>query len=1343
MSRISQFQDLSLAAINGPNLCIVSGPKMSVESFEGELQKERIDSLRVNFPRASHSGLMKQVSGTFGQKISASISLNAPQIPYISGLSGTWISDSEATDPGYWAYHLEKPIRFFDGLITLLEHKNYLFVQPGSDRGLPLFLDSHPKKSHAAACVNIMKHPKEPSAELDYFYNRVADIWLHGGVIDWNSYYGDNPGRRVPLPTYPFEKQRFEIKGDPFVVGSHMLAQDRLIHKKEEIADWFYFPGWQQSVLPKPQVKSSGKNWLVLAEAGSISDILIQTLKSQNSSVAVVNRGDVYAEENEQLEFVIDPGDSSHYDSLFKSLAQRDFSPDKIIHLWNVEGEGVIDNDVNLESVTQSQERGLFSLMGIVQALGRQLVSRDIDIEFVTDGLFEVTGGEPALDPLKSTALGAVKIIPLEYPTIHCRCVDIARSKIVSNEEEKLLTLLINEFLSPIDDQVVALRDSYRWVQSFRPERLLQSTSVNPQLREHGVYLILGGFGGMGFSIAGHLAQHYKARLALVGRRGLPPRDNWDGYLSEHDETDGISVKIKAIRQMEAQGADVLCFSADISDESCMKALLDEVKQQYGTINGVIHAAGVIDYDGIIQNRTREQIRTNIASKVEGTLILDKLLEGEILDFMALFSSMGDVLFEEKFGEVGYGAANEFMDAFSYYKRRKDGTYAFTINWNDWKETGMALVAVDHKIPGQKTAADYERILSGGVSRDEGVEVFLRALEYGLPRVAVWTSDLLLHLDRQKMRKGKAETFYQPMEDEATNSPSAENRPDLSVPYEAPQTATQKKLVAVWEQFFGIRPIGILDNFFELGGHSLRAISMVASIHKELNVKIPLNIIFAGPTVAELAQAVDSMSTEAFEEMTHIPDRELYEIPLPILGMWMRNLYQVKDRKPFNVNGEYRLGNVRPEALGRAWQELVKRHETMRTVFCTTRQGERMKVMPFDPERHALEVMDLSKEKNGTAKSPELVRELFRTMFDLETGPVCRAILVLLPDNDSVFVMTMPHILSDAWSRDVMEQELMAIYSAFLEGKENPLPPLNIQYRDFGAWYNRRMKMSKGDELKDFWHQVCRSPLPPSNLPMDFPENRRSGSYRELLLADVADMFRPLTSQEEEHLFGLMISARSVKGAQYRLVLPKDVKDVLDGLSVRADASFFAVMSALFNIFFYHGTGRRETITGTMVSTRTHEAMNRMIGYFMNTIVYRSVVDASLSIKDYIVSVGQTISDALAHREYPLEKLLSELDVSLDTLGALFLNFYKSDSNDSVITDFEARHEPVFHVYFDMDLNIGEFKNGIQIECNYNRELFKKKTIEKIFRDFEAFVRLVGLDPEATINGVKHVGNKT
>ena len=858
-ARLTEYPDVSPAAINGPNLCIVSGPRAAVADFEASLQREGVDSLRVNFPRASHSRLMSMVSTTFRDRISASITLKAPSIPYISGLSGDWITGSEAVNPAYWARHLEEPIRFFDGLSTLLSHKNYLFVQVGSDRGLPLFLDSHPRGRNSIACVTIMKHPKEPAAELDYFYGRIADIWLHGGVIDWFSFYGDNPGRRVPLPTYPFAKQRFEIKGDPFVVGSRMLAQDRLMHKKEDMADWFYFPGWQQSVLPKPQSSPSEKNWLVLANSSNLSDALLQTLKTMNASVAAVKRGDSFAEDPGHREFVLDPKEASHYDRLLESLSRQGFTPDKIVHLWNVneESDDRAHDAVDLEAVTQSHERGLFSLMGIVQALGRQLVSDGIDIEFVTDGLFEVTGSEPALDPLKSTALGAIKIIPLEYPTIRCRCVDVPNPTEAANREERLLELLIDEFLSPIDDQVVAIRGAYRWVQSFRPERLPQSTANHPHLRERGVYLILGGFGGMGFSIAGHLARHYKAKLALVGRRGLPSRDEWDRYISEHDSSDPICGKILNVREMEAHGAEVLCFATDISDSNQMTSLLDEVRQQFGPINGVIHAAGVIDYDGIIQNRTREQIRKNIASKVEGTLLLDQLLAGETLDFMALFSSMGDVLFEEKFGEVGYGAANEFMDAFSYYKRRKDGTFAFTINWNDWKEAGMALEAVDHKIPGQKTAADYDRILFGGLSRQEGVEVFLRALEHGLPRIAVWTSDLLLHLEQQKIRDGKTESYYQPIEEESALDASLDNRPDLSVPYAKPESATQEKLVSVWEHFFGIRPIGIRDNFFELGGHSLRAISMVAAIHKELNVKIPLNILFASPTVAELAEAIE------------------------------------------------------------------------------------------------------------------------------------------------------------------------------------------------------------------------------------------------------------------------------------------------------------------------------------------------------------------------------------------------------------------------------------------------------------------------------------------------------
>ena len=372
--------------------------------------------------------------------------------------------------------------------------------------------------------------------------------------------------------------------------------------------------------------------------------------------------------------------------------------------------------------------------------------------------------------------------------------------------------------------------------------------------------------------------------------------------------------------------------------------------------------------------------------------------------------------------------------------------------------------------------------------------------------------------------------------------------------------------------------------------------------------------------------------------------------------------------------------------------------------------------------------------------SRELVDERFRTMFDLENGPICKGTLIRLSPERTVFFLVIHHILSDAWSREVMEKELMTMYEAFAKGQENPLKPLRFQYRDFGSWYNRRIKNDNSTDIKSFWHSMFSLPLPESNLPMDFPENRRAGSYRELLLEDTCEMFRPLNEEEQEHFFGLLVSARSVKGAKYQFVLPEKINNLLLGLARTTDTSFFAVMSACLDVFFYRLTGKADSMTGTMVATRTHKALEGMLGYFMNTMIYRTVIDPSLRFGDYIKSVGDTISNALTHREYPLERLLSEFDVSLDTAGSLFLNFYKVDDQDSMITDFEARHEAVDHVYFDMDLNIGEFPNGIQIECNYNRELFKKETIERTFQNFAAFVVDIAHNLEAKIAGVKRNG---
>jgi NAD(P)-dependent dehydrogenase (short-subunit alcohol dehydrogenase family) len=185
------------------------------------------------------------------------------------------------------------------------------------------------------------------------------------------------------------------------------------------------------------------------------------------------------------------------------------------------------------------------------------------------------------------------------------------------------------------------------------------------RLKKNGVYLVTGGLGGVGLEIAEHLARTVQARLILIGRSPFPIREEWERWLATHDPLDSISSKIQKLRSMEDFGAEVLACSADVASREQMQEVMDQARARFGAVNGVIHCAGVADYAGIIQRRTRDMTENVMAPKVNGTFVLQNILQDVRLDFFVLFSAIGTILYKTKFGQVGYNAGNEFFDAFA------------------------------------------------------------------------------------------------------------------------------------------------------------------------------------------------------------------------------------------------------------------------------------------------------------------------------------------------------------------------------------------------------------------------------------------------------------------------------------------------------------------------------------------------------------------------------------------------------------------------------------------------------------------------------------------------------
>ena len=841
---IKPFLDerVSLAAVNSPQLAIVSGERQAVAELEHRLTALGHECIRVNFPRASHSALMQPVTGTFAEAV-ARVRRRKPEIPYISGLSGQWISESEAVDPAYWSRHLVCTIRFFEGITTLLHQLNPVFLQVSCDRGLPLFVSQHPDITAQNPAVNIVRHPRDEVSDVAYLLNQVGSLWLQGAAVDWHRFHEGEERFRISLPTYSFERHRFAVERDLPRLTADLLAGGSLPVRKPDLADWLYVPTWIRSRPARiPRLPGAGHDrfaWLVFLDGCGLGGRLAERLRQAGCTVMTAAAGEHFRQLGEG-DFVIRPAAAGDYHALLAGMSAAKDRPLQVVHLWLVtdpsDGSGAAPG---LDRCETMLSRGFYSLFYLARAWGSRGLKQLVSIQAVSSHMQEVVGGD-LLVPEKAALLGPVKVIPREYAALKCRSIDIVWPP--AGEVNTVVSQLLTECAADPDETVVAYRGRHRWQQTFRPVRLEDGAGEGCPLKQQGVYWITGGLGGIGLVLAGHLTETVGARLVLSGRSPLPERPEWDRWLSEHPEDEPTAVKIRKLRELEKQGADILTARADAADPQQMRRVLDMALNRFGKIDGVIHCAGLAD-GALIAGRTPEMTAEILAPKVQGTLVLNELLTTAAPDFLILCSSANAIL--PALGQLGHCGANAFLDAFAWYKHSQNGVQTISINWNAWREVGQAAAAI-RQVANRDQHFDANHL--DALLNEEGVGLFARILSDPLPQVVVSTTDFNAKIEGLK-REITAETA------ETSAVPSAETRlprPELSTPYLAPRDPLEQSLVDIWQQHFGFDKVGVKDNFFELGGDSVKGMMFVNRYKKLLAEIVHVTVVFNAPTIEDL-----------------------------------------------------------------------------------------------------------------------------------------------------------------------------------------------------------------------------------------------------------------------------------------------------------------------------------------------------------------------------------------------------------------------------------------------------------------------------------------------------------
>jgi len=818
----------SVAALNGPGLCVVSGPVHEIDALERIVSEKGMDANRLHVKIAAHSDLMSPIMETFAAAV-AQIRLRAPTIPYISNVTGSWITDEEATSPTYWAQHLRRPVRFSDGMHELLKQKTAIFLEVGPGRALSTLVRQHPDAGAAGAIINCIRHPNDKESDETVLLNALGKLWLAGVNIDWSAFHTGQKTYRVPLPSYPFERQRYWIDAPVAADGAPQPEkQQDAAYRKTGLRDWFYLPVWKRSLVPAALALSHESKWLVFGNAGRFAEKIVRRLERDGHDVITVLASERFEVVNERV-FRLCPDRRSDYDALFNQLRSEERLPERIVHAWNV--TRAESRSPDLSFLDECMSTGFYSLLYLTQALTEQSSAAPARFEVLTSSAQDVTGGEE-LCAEKAVVFGPCKVIRQENPNVLCRSIDLTLPEPDTWQEEKLLELLLQELNSEAADTEVAYRDNHRWVQSFEQIRS-DAPSANTLLRKGGVYLITGGLGRVGSAFAQHLAREVGARLVLVNRT---PADH-------------VASRIKTLEELERLGGEVFTVQADVTDEVQMLRAVDQAYKRFGALHGVIHAVkGTGRAAHLMPDLDREQAEIYFHPKARGLFVLEKVLRGRQLDFCLLTSTISSVL--GGLGLFSVTATNALVDAFAQRMRRISPVPWISVDWDAWRfsEPDQQRLV--------KTFAEL------GITPDEGVTVFAHLLSPSTPsRVIISSGDLQARI-AQWVSPESEPTVKEPVKS------ARHPRPDLTNIYVAPSSRVEQTIADIWQEMLGIETIGLYDNFFELGGHSLLATQIIGRLRETFRFNLPLRALFESPTIRELAMVIEAGLVKEIEKLS-------------------------------------------------------------------------------------------------------------------------------------------------------------------------------------------------------------------------------------------------------------------------------------------------------------------------------------------------------------------------------------------------------------------------------------------------------------------------------------------
>ncbi len=589
---------------------------------------------------------------------------------------------------------------------------------------------------------------------------------------------------------------------------------------------------------------------------------------------------------------------------------------------------------------------------------------------------------------------------------------------------------------------------------------------------------------------------------------------------------------------------------------------------------------------------------------------------------------------------------------------------------------------------------------TGTAQTEETIRTFLQ--EY-LALVAI--PSYMIHLDEMPLTlNGKVDKKALPKPQQVLLS---------DAPYDAPVGATEQQLEAIWKDVLELPRISRTASFFAIGGTSLKAIKVISRMYKELGILLKVGDLFTYPDLEQLALRVAETRRKTRTDLVAIPDQDYYELSHAQKRLWILEQTET-EQTAYNMPGVYEWeGSLDTEAFRKALHTVVERHEVLRTTFVTIEGYPKQKVHSADTFAYTLELQDIRHATDPESVWHQLADQQLSQPFDLATGPLFRTSLIQTEPQRFIFVFNMHHIISDAWTLDLLTYEVLTLYRAYQSGQPQALPNLPVQFRDYAHWESQQLQGENLEKLRQFWQQQFAESVPVLNLPTDYPRPERMSFHGKKITLETD------TAQT---------------AAIHKCIREQGVTQ-------------FMFLFGTVSVLLYRYSNQKDMVIGIPVANRDHLYLEHQAGFYISTLPVRTTFESQLPFTDFLRRIKTNLLNLYEHALYPVDKLVEDLNLSKDmTRNNLFDVMVQVQDTKSVVQaiaiDEDLRvqklswHEQTSK--FDLTFNFEEEAGKIQSTIEFNTSLYTQATIEHMLKDLAYLWKAVTDNPFLSISTLRN-----